>query len=166
MVEVKRKKYAGIIGNDTADGEGFVVSFWVQGCPIRCNMCQNPQTWIENHGLDLPENYLEIIDEKLDANGIKRNFSLLGGEPFAEYNLDLSLSVVKHVRETHPDIKIYCWTGYLLSDLLKRENPIVKEILKYVDILIDGPFIFAFRDTSLYLRGSSNQRILFRGKDF
>ena len=166
MEKIIRDRYAGIMDNDMVDGDGIVVSFWVQGCPICCSACQNPQTWMKDGGYPLPENYLELIDEKLDANGVKRNFSLLGGEPFAEYNLDLSLSVLKHVRETHPDIKIYCWTGYTLMQLSQRENPMVQEMLKYIDILVDGPFIYALKDTSLFLRGSSNQRILIRGKDF
>lgn len=166
MVEVKRTKYAGILDNDMVDGDGIVVSFWVQGCPIRCHGCQNPQTWIADRGYDLPDNYLDLIDEKMDANGIKRNFSLLGGEPFATYNLDLSLSVVQHVKEKFPDRTIYCWTGYYLKDLLSREEPEVKEILKYIDVLVDGPFEMELRDTSLHLRGSGNQTIHFKGEDF
>ena len=166
MDKIMRNKYAGIMDNDMVDGEGICVSFWVQGCPIRCNGCHNPQTWLKDKGYDLPENYLDLIDEKLEANEIKRNFSLLGGEPFVDYNLDLSLSVMKHVKEKYPDRKTFCWTGYYLEDLLKRPEPEVKEILKYVDVLIDGPFEMGIRDVHLRLRGSANQRILFKGKDF
>lgn len=157
-------QYAGLIQDDFVDGEGVCTSFWVQGCPICCPGCQNPQTWNPNGGYTLPKTYLKDLDMAITANGIQRNFSLLGGEPFAPYNLELSKTVLSHVKEKFPNIKTYCWTGYTLEDL--KLIPQAPEILKYIDVLIDGPYVQEKRDVSLHLRGSSNQRVLYRGEDF
>ena len=155
-------KYAKLMPNDVVDGEGICVSFWVQGCPIHCNGCHNQQTWDFEGGLELPPNYLELIDKAICANGVPRNFSLLGGEPLCEGNLELSYTILKHVREKHPSIKIFCWTGYTLETL----SPKQRECLQFIDTLIDGPYIQEQRDITLKLRGSTNQKIRQKGVDF
>lgn len=161
-------RYAGLNKNDFADGSGVCVSFWVQGCPHKCPGCHNPQTWNFNEGEELPRDILKQIDEAIHANGIKRNFSVLGGEPLCPENVSLTFAVVDHVRIYNPDILIYIWTGYTLEQL--KELPIyeigIKPILERTDVLIDGPYIAEQRDITLPLRGSRNQRILYKGKDF
>lgn len=158
-------RYAGLDKNDTADSnDGVCVSFWVQGCPIHCKGCHNPQTWDEKAGMPLPENILDQIDEALEANGVERNFSILGGEPLASYNIALTTAIVKHVHSKYPTRKIYCWTGYTLEQLKLRKD--VKEALENIDILIVGPFIQELRDVTLELRGSTNQKILEKNKNF
>jgi anaerobic ribonucleoside-triphosphate reductase activating protein len=37
---------------------------------------------------------------------------------------------------------------------------VTEEMLSYIDVLVDGPFIEAERDLTLVFRGSRNQRIL------
>ena len=88
----------------------------------------------------------------------------MGGEPLCPENLDLTLSTISAVRAAYPDIKIFLWTGYCLEDI--KENPVVKEILEQINVLIDGPYIQEKRDITLKLRGSKNQRILYHGIDF
>lgn len=161
-------KYAGIKKNDIYDGEGVCVSFWCQGCPYRCKGCHNPQTWDFNGGIDLPEDIDEKIISAINASGIVRNFSVLGGEPLCEENISLVARLVSAVREKYPTIKIYIWTGATLEELRKNKK-IEKElnsILKNINFLIDGPYIESQRDITLKLRGSKNQRILEKGKDF
>ena len=97
-------RYAGLIKNDFADGSGVCVSFWVQGCPHKCPGCHNPQTWDFNEGEELPKDILKQIDEAIHANGIRRNFSVLGGEPLCPENVSLTFSVIDHVRTYNPDI--------------------------------------------------------------
>jgi anaerobic ribonucleoside-triphosphate reductase activating protein len=110
-------------------------------------------------GKDLPEDIDNIILQAINANGIIRNFSLLGGEPLVDYNLPLSRHLVQLVKENSPQSKIYLWTGYLLEDL-DKENEDIKYILNNLDVLIDGPFQMDLRDITLPLRGSSNQRVI------
>lgn len=158
-------RYAGLISNDFADGKGVCVSFWTQGCPHHCVGCHNPETWDFNGGEELPLDIYDKIDRAILANGIQRNFSILGGEPLCIENLNLTYQVLEHVRRRFPDITIYCWTGYKLEELKKR-NDITKSILGLINVLIDGPFIQEQRDITLSLRGSLNQRVLYKGKDF
>lgn len=157
-------RYAAIENNDYINGEGMCVSFWVQGCPHKCEGCHNPEAWSFEGGQELPNDYKGNIIKVISANGITRNFSVLGGEPLCPENLDLTLSTISAVRAAYPNIKIFLWTGYCLEDI--KENPVVKEILEQINVLIDGPFIQEQRDITLKLRGSKNQRILYHGIDF
>ena len=153
-------RYSNIIKNDIVNGQDVCVSFWCQGCPIHCENCQNSAIWDFNGGKEFtPATITEII-QAISANGIQRNFSILGGEPLCDENLFLTTLVIQEVRKVYPNIKIFLWTGYYYEDLLKRENPHLKYILDNINCLIDGPFIQAERDITLKLRGSRNQRII------
>ena len=159
-------RYAGLITNDFANGVGTCVSFWTQGCPHHCPGCQNPETWSFNGGQPLPFNIKEQIIKAISANGITRNFSVLGGEPLCKENLDKVDKIITSVRTAYPHIKIFVWTGYVLEELQKKQNEKINHILSQIDILIDGPFVEDKKDLTLNLRGSSNQQILYRKIDF
>lgn len=159
-------KYAGLITNDFANGTGTCVSFWTQGCPHRCTGCHNPETWDFDGGKDLPVDIRGQIIKAICANNIIRNFSVLGGEPLCEQNLNEVDKIITSVRIAYPQIKIFVWTGYILEDLIQQNNTRINHILSQIDVLIDGPFIEKERDITLELRGSKNQRILYHGVDF
>ena len=159
-------RYAGLITNDFANGTGTCVSFWTQGCPHHCPGCQNPETWNFQGGKEVPTNIRDQIIKAICANGITRNFSVLGGEPLCDENLNEVDKIITSVRTAYPQIKIFVWTGYILEELKKKKNDKINHILSQIDVLIDGPFIQAERDITLELRGSRNQRILYRGVDF
>lgn len=86
----------------------------------------------------------------------------MGGEPLCPENIFLTSLICSTVKEKFPNIKIYIWTGYVLEDLIERNDPKLNKILngEYADILIDGPFMQELKDFTLELRGSSNQRII------
>ena len=148
-------KYCGIIPNDIVNGIGVCVSFWVQGCPEpHCKGCHNPKGWDFNGGMNLPKDYLESIDKAIIDNNVHRNFSVLGGEPLCKENIPLVKNVLEHVKKEYPDIKTFVWTKYIYEDIRNEK------VFKYIDILIDGPFILKKRDVTLPLRGSDNQRII------
>ncbi len=153
-------KYAGLMENDFTDGSGVCVSLWTQGCPHHCSGCHNPETWDFNGGYEVPDNIRGQIIKAISANGITRNFSILGGEPLCDQNLDFVYNVVSAVRIAYPNIKIYIWSGYTLEELTEKNNPKIIEILKKANYLIDGRYIDELRDITLPLRGSSNQRII------
>ena len=157
-------RYAAIETNDYINGEGICVSFWVQGCPHRCEDCHNPESWDFAGGQELPNDYRGNIIKAISENGITRNFSVLGGEPLCLENIDLTYEVIETVRTAYPNIKIFLWTGYCLEDI--KENSMIQKILNKIDVLIDGPFIKEKRNITLKLRGSTNQRILYHGIDF
>lgn len=153
-------KYAGIIKNDIAAGEGVNVSFFVQGCPIHCPGCHNPQTWNFKGGKEFTMDTLNEILQSIGENEIQRNFSIMGGEPLCKENLFLVNLVISNVLEKYPDIKIYVWTGYTYEELLSRNDEVLNKLLDKIDYLIDGPFVETERDITLAMRGSRNQRIL------
>ena len=157
-------RYAGIIKNDFSAAPGTCVTFFTQGCPHSCEGCHNPETWDFQGGKEFTPDVLDKIIKGLTAQGIKRNFCIMGGEPLCPENQFLTLLLVNSVKERLPDTKIYIWTGYNLDEILNEGK--VGQILEKTDVVIDGPFIAAYKDRTLFMRGSSNQRILYKGKDF
>ena len=153
-------RYAGIIQNDVAAGKGVCVTFFVQGCSQHCPGCHNPQTWDFDGGYEFTQDTMNNIIAALNANGVQRNFCVMGGEPLHPDNLFLTNLVISEVRKRYPNIKIYVWTGYLYEDLLAKHEKLLQNILQNIDILIDGPFIQEQRDITLPMRGSYNQRII------
>lgn len=157
-------RIAALNKNDFINGEGVSVSLWMQGCPHHCKGCHNPEQWDFNGGKSVEiENLLNEIYEAITANNIQRNFSILGGEPLAQRNIENTLEILAKIKQKFPTIKTYVWTGYTLEELLSLYD---KNIFDNIDTLIDGRFILEERDITLKLRGSRNQRILQKGIDF
>ena len=152
-------RYNTIIKNDVTNGEGVCVSFFVQGCPHHCKGCFNEETWSFSLGKEYDSKVKWEVIEAIGANGIERNFSVLGGEPMAPQNLEMVEELVTAVRHAYPKIKIYLWTGYQFEDLISNPANNIQQILDCVDVLIDGVFVESLKDLSLNLRGSSNQHI-------
>ena len=153
-------RYAGIIKNDVAAGEGVCVTFFTQGCSRHCPGCHNPETWDFNGGYEFTQETLNNIIKALKANGVQRNFCVMGGEPLNPENLFLTDLIITEVKKHYPDIKIYVWTGYTYEELLDRNEKLLQNILRNINVLVDGPFIQEKRDITLAMRGSSNQRII------
>lgn len=153
-------RYAGIIKNDVAAGEGVCVTFFTQGCSRHCPGCHNPETWDFNGGYEFTQETLNNIIKALKANGVQRNFCIMGGEPLNSENLFLTDLIITEVKKYYPDIKIYVWTGYTYEELLDRSENLLQNILRNINVLVDGPFIQEKRDITLAMRGSSNQRII------
>ena len=156
-------RYAGIIPNDTSNaGTGVCLSFYTQGCPHKCEGCHNPDTWSFTGGEEFTTETLNAILDGIKANGIMRNFCVLGGEPLCNENAFLTYLVIDHVRKAYPDIRIYIWSGYTLKELLSNNSNSqrIKDILRKCDFLIDGRYEKNLRDITLPLRGSSNQNII------
>lgn len=133
----------------------------MQGCPHRCPGCHNPELWNYNGGVEKSiDEVLKEIYAAISANNIQRNFSVLGGEPLCPENIEDVIQIIKNVKASFPNIKVFIWTGYNLDELKN------KEIFEYADVLITGRYIQALRDITLKWRGSSNQKILYKGIDY
>lgn len=152
-------RYAGLIKNDIAAAPGLCVTFFVQGCPIHCSGCHNPETWDFNGGKEFRPELIKEIIKALTANGIERKFCIMGGEPLCSENEFLTMLLIIEVRKQLPQVPIYLWTGYTLDEL-KGKSERVKQILNSINVLITGPYIQDLRDTTLKMRGSSNQEII------
>ena len=153
-------RIASIMDNDVVDGTGVSVSYWAQGCPLHCKGCHNTHTWDFDGGTEVEkEKVIRQILQKIHANGVERNFSVLGGEPLAPSNINDTRDIVREVRNKYPNIEISLWTGYSLEELLARNSEKVRSILRDVTYLIAGRFEIDKKDITLKWRGSSNQRI-------
>ena len=154
-------RYAEIITCECYNGPNWGATFALQGCPHHCKGCFNPETWDFSGGKEFTPETLNEIYKALCPKHITR-LSIQGGEPLCQENLFLTTLVCDMVRTKLPDIKIYIWTGYLKEELEESCDPKMKRILDgtYCDVLIDGPFIEDLKDTTLFMRGSSNQRII------
>ena len=141
---------------DIADGTGVRVSLFVSGCRHHCKGCFNGETWDFNSGKEFKKENLDYILENINKNSVQRDLSILGGEPLCPENVDGVIEVCKRFKEEFPNKKIYMWTGYTVDDFTERQ----KEVLKYLDVLVDGPFQQENRNLSLTMRGSSNQRVI------
>lgn len=155
--------YATIKKNDIANGPGVRVSLFVSGCTHHCPGCFNPETWDFNYGALFTSDVMNEVLEALQPSYI-RGFTLLGGEPFEYKNQEGILPLLKEIKARFPNKDIWCFTGYdfekdILADMVNKW-PITREILSYIDVLVDGEFVEARKDLSLRFRGSSNQRLI------
>ena len=140
-----------------SNGVGVRTVLWVSGCDIRCRNCHNPQTWDFNSGIPFTEETMQEILYDLSKPYIK-GLTLSGGHPLDPHNAPKVLEIVKRVKMVFPNKDIWIYSGYEWENIIKDE--ILREILKYTDVLVDGAYIDELRDISLPFRGSSNQRII------
>lgn len=153
-------RYAGIIKNDFAAAPGVCLTFFVQGCPIRCKGCHNPESWDFEGGKEFTPEVISEIVEGLTANGIERTFCIMGGEPMCMENLFLTTMLVKEVTARLPKVKIWIWTGYEAEEIFNRSDPKTTYLIQTVQGFVTGPYIEELRDITLPMRGSSNQQII------
>ena len=148
---------------DSANGPGVRVTVFVSGCTHHCNGCFNEMTWDFQYGREFTKEDMEKIIKLLEPSYIA-GLTLLGGEPMEYVNQQGLLPLLRRVKEQYPDKTIWCYTGYLYDrDILdnfcgKWEE--TRELLSYLDVIVDGEFVEAQKDISLRFRGSSNQRII------
>ena len=143
---------------DTINGEGNRVSLFVSGCNHACKGCWNPETWNFKNGAEYTPEIEDRIIKTLNSSSYYAGLSLLGGDPLAKRNFNTVLSLVQRVKEECKDKSIWLWTGFTHEELVL--DVLRKEILQYIDVLIDGLYVEVLRDLTLPYRGSSNQNII------
>ena len=155
--------YADIKKIHVANGDGVRVSVFVSGCNHHCKGCFNECAWDFNYGNKFTEKQEDEVLKDLDHDYIS-GLTLLGGEPLEPVNQAGLLPLVKKVKEKFPDKKIWCYTGFdFEKDVvgkMAKQNETTKELLNYIDVIVDGKFEEEKKDLKLKFRGSSNQRIL------
>ena len=141
---------------DVVNGPGTRSTLFVSGCEHNCKGCYNQSTWSLRSGHPYTQDLEDrIIADLNDTRIPKRGLSLSGGDPLHPQNISAILHLVKRVKQECSGKDIWLWTGYLLSELSETQ----KQVLEYIDVLIDGKFIKDLADPSLDWRGSSNQVI-------
>lgn len=156
-------KYAKIKKYDVANGPGVRVSIFVSGCNHHCKGCFNKEAWDFNYGQEFTEDTINEILEAMRPNYIS-GLTLLGGEPFEPINQKGLLKLVRKVKKEYPDKDIWAYSGYLFDkDIIGRQVKQLeetRELLSYIDVLVDGKFVENLKNPNLFFRGSSNQRVI------
>ena len=142
---------------DMLNGDGCRVILWVAGCNHHCKNCHNPETWDCNAGQLFDNKAKEYLFECLSKDYIQ-GLTFTGGDPLFPGNRETVTQLAKEVKEKFPNKDIWMWTGY------KYEEVADLEVMKYVDVLIDGEYVEELRDIDLHWRGSSNQVIYYLNK--
>lgn len=150
--------YASIKRFDTADGPGVRTSLFVSGCHWHCKGCFNQIAWDKNYGSVFTKQTEDAIIESLKPDYIA-GLSLLGGEPFEDYNVPTLIRLCERVRRECPTKTIWAWTGGLVEHHWHDDVNTLK-LLTLVDVLVDGPFVEAQKNLNLKFKGSTNQRVI------
>ena len=132
--------YANIYRADIVNGKGFRVSLFVSGCARNCKGCFNKEAQDPAFGKPFDDKAKQKIFKELEYDWC-RGLSLLGGEPLSKLsdNRKTVIAFAKEVKENFPNKDIAIWSGYTLEEIQADDS--MKDILKYVDVLVDGPFI-------------------------
>lgn len=155
--------YADIKQYDVANGPGVRVSLFVSGCTHHCKNCFNEVTWDFHYGNEFTESEIDRIIKYMEPSYVK-GITLLGGEPLEHTNQQGLLVLLRKLHEVYPQKDVWCFTGYDFDKDVKgrmlKEWPETAELLSYIDVLVDGPFIEELKSVSLRFKGSSNQRTI------
>ena len=135
------------------NGSGLRTVLWLAGCEHKCKNCQNPITWDICGGLLFDEAAKEELFEALEPDYIS-GITFSGGDPLHTQNREEVGRLIEEIHEKFPEKTIWVYTGYLWEQ--------VKDLwfMKYVDVLVDGPFIEELKDVTLHWKGSSNQNVI------
>lgn len=144
---------AGTVNDSIVDGEGYRYTIFTQGCPHDCPGCHNPQTHAFSGGKQVKA---RVLLEEIMGNPLLEGVTFSGGEPFCQAGTLVALAKELHSR----DLNVWCYSGYTFEELISCETAEVQELLRSIDVLVDGAYVEAQRDLTLSFRGSSNQRVL------
>ena len=147
-------RYNKIRKMDISNGPGVRVSIFMQGCMFNCKNCFNPETHDFNGGREFSDATIERVLE-LCSNDYIVGLSILGGEPMHPKNIEGTTKLAKAFKDRYPNKNIWVWTGFLYDkDLFD------KEVLNYIDVLVDGQYKDELHNPKLKWCGSSNQRVI------
>lgn len=148
--------YHNITKDDMKNGDGLRVVLWVAGCSHHCPNCQNPVTWDPDDGILFDKNARKELLDIVSQDYIS-GITFSGGDPLFESNREEVYELIEYIKSVYPNKTVWLYTGYTYNDL-RKFVPI--GVLNKIDVIVDGPYIEKFRDTTLKWRGSSNQRVI------
>ena len=146
-------RYHNITKDDMLNGDGLRVVLWTAGCSHCCPKCQNPVTWDPDGGLPFDEAAKEELFDELRKNYISGVTFSCGDPLYLGTRADL-LDLIKEIKEKFPSKTMWLYTGYLWEEVKNLE------LVSYLDVLVDGEFIYDQLDVTLKWKGSANQRVI------
>lgn len=147
-------RYNKIRKMDISDGKGVRVSIFMQGCAFNCKNCFNKETHDFTGGKEFTSDTIDRVLELCDNDCID-GLSILGGEPMHPNNIEGTTKLAKCFKEKFPNKDVWAWSGFKFDEYLKD-----KEVLNYLDVLVDGQYVDELHNPTLKWRGSSNQRVI------
>ncbi len=146
-------RYHNITKDDMLNGDGLRVVLWVAGCDHGCPGCHNKITWDVDGGLFFDEEAKAELFSILGRDYIS-GVTLTGGDPLHPANIGEITALAGEIKANYPQKTIWLYTGEVWEDIC------TKEIMQYLDVLVDGPFVESCKDVKLLWKGSSNQRVI------
>ena len=146
-------RYHNITKDDMLNGDGLRVVLWVSGCSHCCKECQNPVTWDPNSGILFDESAKQEIFEQLEKAYIS-GITFSGGDPLYVQNISEVTKLAKEIKEKYPSKTIWLYTGFCWDEIKTLD------VVKYCDVIVDGPFVQEEFDGKLHWKGSKNQRVI------
>lgn len=146
-------RYHNITKDDMLNGDGLRVVLWVAGCAHACPGCHNPVTWDPEGGLPFGEAARQEIYEELEKDYVS-GITFSGGDPLHPANMQGVTELARQIRSDFPDKTIWLYTGSTWDEVRDLE------VIRYVDVLVDGPFREDEKDSTLHWKGSANQQVI------
>lgn len=147
-------RYNKIRKMDISNGPGVRVSIFMQGCTFNCKNCFNKETHDFNGGNEFTNDTIDTVINLCNNENIT-GLSILGGEPLHPKNIEATTKLAKEFKRIYPNKNLWIWTGFLFDTDLEN-----KEVLNYIDVLVDGRYEDELHNPKLKWRGSSNQRVI------
>ena len=157
--------YMMIRTDDMLNGEGLRVVLFCTACDHYCKNCHNPETWQASNGKLFDDNAKLQIFNELEKDYIS-GLTISGGDPLNINNLKDVCNLCKEVKEKYSDKTIWLYTGYKWEDIIKEINAwhqdelILSQIIKNIDVLVDGKFVEELADVKYPWAGSTNQKVI------
>lgn len=146
-------RYHNITKDDMKNGDGLRVVLWVSGCSHCCKDCHNPVTWDANSGVLFTQETKDEVYEQLAKEYIS-GITFSGGDPMFYPNRKEITAFAREIKNDFPEKTIWLYTGFLWEEICDED------IMQYVDVCVDGPFVAEQKDTLLMWKGSKNQRVI------
>lgn len=150
--------YHNITHDDMNNGDGLRVVLWVAGCTHHCKNCQNPITWDFMDGIEFDNKAFHEICVELTKSYVS-GLTLSGGDPLHPVNRYCISRLVKQVKRFFSHKTIWLYTGYTW-ELINADSFYDRDILQYIDVLVDGRFEENLKDVNYHWAGSTNQRVI------
>lgn len=145
---------ADVLYESIVDGEGVRATIFISGCKHNCKGCFNKKLQNFNYGYEVNNQLIDKISKEIEKRTFLSGITLSGGDPFYQPN-----EVIKLIKKLYiPQNNIWAYTGFTFEEILTNKEQ--KELLSYINVLVDGEFIQELHDATLAFRGSSNQRII------
>ena len=146
-------RYHNITKDDMLNGDGLRAVLWVAGCTHKCKGCHNPVTWDIEGGIPFDDAAKEELFEAIKPDYIS-GVTFSGGDPLHPANHVEVAVLAKEIKETFPNKTIWLYTGFCWDEI----KPL--DVVKYCDVIVDGPFVQEEFDGKLHWKGSRNQRVI------